>query len=454
MVRTSIDSDTSMQRLFARLSSANAAVARAFPGETLRRQPVHTVYGGAQLFRHDSAGKLSAQAIRALEEHAPDGATLARALGPGFDASAADTLRGRVLAKLRREAVEDFRIDFEDGYGNRSDDEEDGHAEAAARAVARGMAEGTLPPAIGIRIKTFSDERLRLRAVRTADVFLTTLCAETNRKLPPGFVVCLPKIRHPEHVAVLADVLGLLEERLGLPRHALKLEIMIESPQAILEAEGTFQLPLLLDAADGRCIAAHFGTYDYTASCNITAAHQRMNHPACDLARLLMIVAYAGTGITLSDGATNVLPIGPHAAREGAPPLTDAQREENRAVVHRAWKLHFDDVQASLRLGLYQGWDLHPAQLPSRFAALFDFFQRRQALAAERLRNFVVKAGQATLVDEVFEDAATGQGLLNFFLRALNAGALTEAEVLERTSLTAAELRSRSFLKILEGRRR
>jgi len=61
----------------------------------------------------------------------------------------------RVLEKLKREPVEDFRIDFEDGYGNRPDAEEDGHAESAALEVARGMQEGSLPPFIGIRIKPF-----------------------------------------------------------------------------------------------------------------------------------------------------------------------------------------------------------------------------------------------------------------------------------------------------------
>ena len=71
----------------------------------------------------------------------------------------------------------------------------------------------------------------------------------------------------------------------------------------------------------------------------------------------------------------------------------------------------------------------------------------------DRLRNFVQKAAQATLVGEVFDDAATGQGLLNYFLRAVNCGAITEEEALERSGLTLEELRGRSFVKILESRR-
>jgi hypothetical protein len=193
----------------------------------------------------------------------------------------------------------------------------------------------------------------------------------------------------------------------------------------------------LLNAARGRCVAAHFGTYDYTASCSITAAYQDMLHPACDFARHMMQVSFGGTGVWLSDGATNILPVAPHRGE-----LTTEQQTENRAVVHRAWKLHYEHVRHSLTSAFYQGWDLHPAQLPTRYAAVYTFFLEGLAAASERLRNFVAKAAQATLVGDVFDDAATGQGLLNYFLRAINCRALTEQEAQELTSLTLEELRS------------
>src|SRR5207244_1263691 len=120
--------------------------------------------------------------------------------------------------------------------------------------------------------------------------------------------------------------------------------------------------------------------------------------PACDFARQMMQVALAGTGVTLSDGATNVMPVGPHRIAEGGPDLTPQQRLENRRVVHRAWKLHYDHVRHSLEGAFYQGWDLHPAQLPTRFAAVYTFFLESLAAASERLRNFIEKAAQATLV--------------------------------------------------------
>jgi hypothetical protein len=229
------------------------------------------------------------------------------------------------------------------------------------------------------------------------------------------------------------------------------MEMMIETTQSIINSEGGINLPLLLRAARGRCIAAHFGTYDYTASCSITAAHQHMMHPACDFAKHMMQVSFAGTGIWLSDGATNIMPVGPHRAAAGIP-LTQDQIEENRAVIHRAWKLHYDHVQHSLIGGFYQGWDLHPAQLPTRYAAVYAFFLESLDAASERLRNFVEKAAKATLVGDVFDDAATGQGLLNYFLRAINCGAITKDEALRLSGLTLEELQSGSFVKILKSR--
>jgi hypothetical protein len=231
----------------------------------------------------------------------------------------------------------------------------------------------------------------------------------------------------------------------------LRFELMVETTQSIINARGECSLPHFVDAARGRCVAMHFGVYDYTASCSITAAHQTMVHPACDFARHVMQVSLGGTGIWLSDGATNVMPVGPHRVEKGES-LTPQQVSENRAVVHRAWRLHYEHVQHSLRHAFYQGWDLHPAQFPTRYAAVYAFFLNGLDAAADRLRNFVEKAAKATLIGDIFDDAATGQGLLNFFLRAINCGAISAEEAHQRTSLTLDELRSGSFLKILKGR--
>ncbi len=479
-MKASLSEDT-VTGIIGRLSEANKDFATNYPGETGRRQPVHTVYGGAHLFKSDSAQRLGVLARRSLDQFAPDFLTFAKAIGlPGAenlpeeveeddglsgrlendpgrtrreDKSAwlAHSIYNRVSEKLRREPVEDFRIDFEDGYGNRPDDEEDGHAASAAGEVAEGMANSTLSPFIGIRIKPFTEE-LRQRSMRTLDIFVSTLLEKSGGKLPENFVVTLPKITIPEQVTALADLFDQLEKTTGLPAESLKLEMMIETTQSIIDARGGINLPLLLQAARGRCIAAHFGTYDYTASCSITAAHQHMTHPACDFAKHMMQVSFAGTGIWLSDGATNIMPVAPHRFSEGGPPLTSQQIAENRSVVHRAWKLHYDHIQHSLEGAFYQGWDLHPAQLPTRYAAVYSFFLESLDAASERLKNFVEKAAKATLVGDVFDDAATGQGLLNYFLRAINCGALTEDEAVDLSGLTVAELRSGSFVKILKNR--
>ena len=473
--------EESVGDLSAKLRQANNDFAKTYPGETGKRQPVHTVYGGAHLFKSDSAARLGALARRSLDQFAPDFMSFAKAIGLGgadglpdspeedaalltqLESSHEDVRRenkaawfahavyNRVSEKLRREPVEDFRIDFEDGYGNRPDDEEDGHAASAALEVAEGMENGTLPPFIGIRIKPFTEE-LRARSMRTLDIFVSTLVEKSGGRLPENFVVTQPKITIPEQVSALADLFELLEKENGLEAGALKLEMMIETTQSIINARGEINLPLLLAAARGRCVAAHFGTYDYTASCSITAAHQHMLHPACDFAKHMMQVSFAGTGIWLSDGATNIMPVAPHRFSEGGSPLTPEQIAENRTIVQRAWKLHYDHVQHSLENAFYQGWDLHPAQLPTRYAAVYAFFLESLDAASERLKNFVEKAAKATLVGDVFDDAATGQGLLNYFLRAINCGALTEAEAVELSGLTVAELHSASFVKILNNR--
>jgi len=443
-VRTSLP-EKKLNKALDRVQKAQLRVLSLYPGDSGARQPVHTVYGGAHLFSSETARKLGELALRSLETYAPDPATFAEAIG--IDGSLAPKVYERVREKLRREPVEDFRIDFEDGYGNRPDEEEDGHAAAAAQQVAAGFAGGTLPPFIGIRIKPLTRD-LAARSLRTLDVFLTELLDKTNGHLPQNFVVTLPKIQSKTDVEVLVDMFDVFEDRLSLDPGSLKVEFMVETTQSIFDPGGRSVLPRLHRAAAGRLTGAHFGTYDYTANCDITAAHQRMRHPACDFAKHVMKVSFAGTGVMLSDGATNIMPVGPHRGKD----LTDEQKRENRTAVFSAWRLHADDVRHSLVNGFYQGWDLHPAQLPTRYGAVYGFFLDGFTAASERLRNFVDKAAQATLVGDVFDDAATGQGLLNYFLRGIACGAVTEQEA-QQTGLSLDEIRSKSFVKIMAARR-
>ena len=433
--------------LFGALKEANTAFQKIYPGDRSERQPVHTLYGGANLFKYDSAKTLGERALEVLETYAPDHKIFGKVFGfedPAFSKKVYD----KVIDKLKTEAIEDFRIDFEDGYGNRSNEEEDETAVTAAKEVAKGMQEKTLSPFIGIRIKPFTEE-MKERGLRTLDIFLSTLIKETKGKLPENFIVMLPKVTIPEQPATLAAFFDILEQELKIEKGTLKMEMMVETTQSIMAIDGTNPLYKFIKASNGRCIAMHFGTYDYTASCSITAKYQEMDHPVCDFAHHMTKVALAHTGIWLSDGATNTMPIGPHRGDN----LTKEQMEENRSVVHRAWRKGYDHIRHSLWNGFYQGWDLNPAQFPMRYAAVFAFFLESYDDAVERLKTFVEKAARATLIGDVFDDAATGQGLLNYFLRALNSGAITEEEVLA-TGLTLDEIRGRSFKKILENRKK
>lgn len=464
------------EAVFQDLKIANTAFNMLYPGEIIQRQPVHTVYGGANLFKADSTQRMGRNALQSLLTNAPNFAILAKVLQikghetlPDTDAEVQElsdrlaampekdrkkqhawlawSVYNKVVKKLETEAVEDFRIDFEDGFGNRSDEEEDATAVTAATELAKGMKAGTVSPFIGIRIKPFTED-LKFRGIRTLDIFLTTLLEASGGKMPDNFVVMLPKVTIPEQMEALVRLFEIIEKANGLPDGTLKMEMMVEATQAVMDSEGRNPLLRLIKAGKGRCIAAHFGTYDYTASCNITAKYQTMAHPVCDFAHHMTRVALGHTGIMLSDGATNVMPVGPHRGDN----LSAQQEIENREVVHKAWKMGFDHTMHSLINGFYQGWDLNPAQLPTRYAATYTFFLDSYEDAAHRLRNFVEKAAQATLLGDVFDDAATGQGLLNYFLKAMNCGAISEEEALV-TGLTLEEIRSRSFYKILTGRR-
>lgn len=439
--------EKNLKEVYQKIAKGNKDYKKIYPGESLDRQPVTTVYGGAQLFKSNTTVRIGELALKAYKEYIPNAHVLATILGWNQQNELNEVIYDKIEEKLKREAVEDFRIDFEDGFGIRPDKEEDETAVNCANEVWKGMQEKTLSPFIGIRVKTLSDE-LKGRALRTLDIFISTLVSQSGGELPDNFVVTLPKITSEKQVEAFIEALEILEKKLKMKKGSIKMEIMVETPQSIFGADGKTALIGFVKACKGRCKAAHFGVYDYTASLDITAKLQAMDHTVCDFARHVMKVTLAGTGVWLSDGATNVMPVGPHRGE-----LTEEQRQENIDTVNKAWKLGYDHIMHSLNQGFYQGWDLHPAQLPIRYAACYKFFLDGLESASVRLKNFIEKAAQATLVGDIFDDAATGQGLLNYFLRALNCGAISEEEVL-KTGLTLEEVRGRSFLKILEGRKK
>ncbi|MFF4384508.1 DUF6986 family protein [Kitasatospora sp. NPDC001547] len=401
------------------LAPVDAELARRYPGEPGTRQPVHTVYVPADAFGADTVREWGRRALEAFDRHAATPAELARALGVADDGLLAD-VHARVRAKLEREPVEDLRIDFEDGYGPRPDTEEDAAAVRAAELVAASVADGSAPPYLGIRIKCL-EAPVRARGIRTLELFLGTLLAGGG--LPDGLVLTLPKVTYAEQVTALVRLLEDFEARAGLPAGRIGFEIQIETTQAILGPDGRATVARMIEAAEGRATGLHYGTFDYSAACGVGAAHQSMDHPVADHAKAVMQVAAAGTGVRLSDGSTNVVPTG------------------STEQVHAAWKLHHGLVRRSLARAYYQGWDMHPAHLPTRYAAVYSFYREGLAAAAARLAAYVAKAG-----GEVMDEPATARALSGYLLRGLDCGAVDLAEV---TALTGLD---RERLDALAGR--
>lgn len=126
----------------------------------------------------------------------------------------------------------------------------------------------------------------------------------------------------------------------------------------------------------------------------------------------------AGTGVPICDGSTNIVPVG------------------TRDEVRSAWALHARLVRRSLERGYYQGWDLHPAQLPTRFAATYAFYADGAAAAFARIRMHRERRDSGVL-----DEPATLRALAGFLLRGLDCGALSADEVHAGTGLAPADLR-------------
>jgi citrate lyase beta subunit len=388
----------------ARLATTDELLAAAYPGDDGSRQPVHTVYVPADRYTPELPAVWGRAALAAVDGA---GGIEALAVAVGVDADIASAIGPRVLEKLEREPIEDLRIDFEDGYGDHGDDVEDADAERAAKRVAAAAGAGFAPPFIGIRFKSF-EAPTRARGIRTLDLFVSALLEHGG--LPEGLALTLPKVSTVAQVAVMADVAAALERAHGLPDRRLRFEVQVETPQLILGADGCSPVARLPLAAPGRISGLHFGTYDYSALLQIAARYQSMEHPAADLAKEIMQLAVAGTGIRLSDGSTNILPIGDRA--------------------EEAWRLHARLVRRSLERGFYQGWDLHAHQLPTRFIATYAFYREGYSEASARLRAYVDNTAGAVL-----DEPATIRALAGFVLRGVQCGAISAAEVATDTGI-------------------
>ncbi|MGO2745945.1 DUF6986 family protein [Microbacterium sp.] len=400
--------DADRARIAAQLAGTDDLLERAYPGDDGSRQPVHTVYVPADTFTPDLAARWGQAALAAASEA---GGLEALASRVGIRSDVIPSVAARVAAKLESEPIEDLRLDFEDGYGDRGDTE-DQDAVTAATRVHEAVSAGTAPPFIGIRFKCF-EKPTRERGLRTLDQFLGTLVDLGG--LPDGLVLTLPKVSTVAQVEAMVEVASLLERAHGLDAGRICFEVQVETPQLVLGAEGASPLAQLPLAGAGRITSLHYGTYDYSASLGIAAAYQSMEHPAADLAKQLMQLAVAGTGIRLSDGSTNILPIGDRA--------------------EEAWALHARLVRRSLERGFFQGWDMHAHQLPTRYLATYAFYREGFDSAAARLNAYLSKTPGAVL-----DEPATARALAWFVLRGVQCGAIGDDEIRSAIGVDVAAL--------------
>ena len=226
-------------------------------------------------------------------------------------------------------------------------------------------------------------------------------------------MLTLPKVSTVDQVRVMVEACVALEDALGLPSGRLRFEIQMETAPMILGLDGTCPIPEMLRAAEGRVSSLHYGTYDYSASLGISGQFQSMEHPAADHAKNIMPVAVAGTGVHLSDGSTNKLPVG-----------DPAQRRET-------WALHSRLVRRSLERGFYQGWDLHAHQLPTRYLTNYAFYRDAFDDAARRLVAYAGRSVPGIEASAVADEPATARALARYVLRGTLCGAVTEDELRE-----------------------
>lgn len=390
-------SDADLAKIDQHLAETDDLLDTVYPGDSGARQPVHTVYVPADQFTPDLSARWGAQALDAVEA---SGGMESLAEQIGIPSALIGAVAERAAHKLATEPIEDLRLDFEDGYGDRGDVEDADVANAASK-VSDAVAAGSAPPFIGIRFKCF-EKPTRARGLRTLDLFIGGLLEAGA--LPNGLVLTLPKVTTTAQVEAMVIAAEALERAHGLDAGRLRFEVQVETPQLVLGADGRSPLAQLPVVAPGRISGLHYGTYDYSASLGIAAGYQSMEHPAADLAKEIMQLAVAGTGIRLSDGSTNILPVGERAAE--------------------AWSLHARFVRRSLERGFYQGWDLHAHQLATRYLATYAFYREGFSEAASRLRAYLAQEEGA-----VMDEPATARALAWFVLRSVQCGAIGADEV-------------------------
>jgi citrate lyase beta subunit len=404
------------------------------PKITYQRQPIHTVYGGANRFTQKTFSKLQKLSLDYFHKYFSSPVVLSSLFDIPSDL--AEIIYNRAQMKLEKQAIEDFRIDFEDGLGIYPDMEEDYYATNAANALFQTVQNKTIPPFVGIRIKSLS-QTSRFRAVHTLDLFLSKYLSLTD-SLPSNFVITLPKVTSLSQVEVLVQILEELENNHIIPDGSLKIDLMVETPQ-ILVGKGGLILPQIIEACKGRLVSLAYGAYDFTSLMGVVASEQSLHHSYSTTVRHIMKIASSSYNIRLSDGATNLIPI---------------DKKENKLsdqLIADIIKLNFNNVTKSLEEGFYQSWDLHPSQIPIRYIANYTFFLTNLPIHIIRMNEFLDSLARVSQTGGLVDDKATAEGLYNYFKHGLSIGALME-EDLNSLKLSIEELKLNSLEKIIDKR--
>ncbi|MGC4963327.1 DUF6986 family protein [Gordonia sp. DT101] len=379
-------------------------LAARYPGDRPTGQPAHTVYVSAADTDFDTPASWGERAGE-IAEAARD---VVIELASG-DVVVADLARKR----LQDNPVEDLRIDLEDGYGWRDDAVEDADARRAG-AILAGWTQMRphAPRSAGIRAKGLGD-RERRRGLRTLELVL-----DSAGGVPDGFVFTVPKLRDVRQVDAVNVLCEAFERAHGLAEGMLRFELQIEIPQAVLGPDGRATLAGAIHRGMPRLTGLHYGTYDYSAACGIVSAQQSLAHPVADHAKAVMQAATAQTGVWISDGSTQVIPV-------GTPDQIQSALRRHHALVLR-----------SVERGFYQGWDMHPGHLVTRWLAVIGFFRSAMPTAARRLESYFDRRS-----GDVVDEPATALSLASVLQRGTAAGAFTADEVTEiAPSCTAQRL--------------
>ena len=220
------------RRLLAPVRRGGSGARARYPGDSLGRQPVHTVYGGAHLFtrRHRAeAGRARAARARRVRarrgERSPRRSARARA-----DAAAS---RRRLRARRATSSARAGRGLPHRLRGRlRQPPRRRGGRPRAAPPRARwraGCARARCRRSSASASSRSPTSCARARAAHARPVPDRRCVARRGGSCPTNFVVTLPKVTMPEQVAALVELFERSSGALGLAPGALRIEIMVET---------------------------------------------------------------------------------------------------------------------------------------------------------------------------------------------------------------------------------